>query len=31
MEQQTHDFLAAGFDDVLVKPIRRDDLLRALA
>jgi CheY-like chemotaxis protein len=31
MEQQTHDFLAAGFDHVLVKPIRRDDLLKALA
>ena len=31
MEQQTHAFLAAGFDDVLVKPIRREDLLRALA
>ena len=31
MEHQTHAFLAAGFDDVLVKPIRRDDLLRALA
>jgi CheY-like chemotaxis protein len=31
MEQQTQSFLAAGFDDVLVKPIRRADLLRALA
>ena len=31
MEQQTHAFLAAGFDDVLVKPIRRDDLLRSLS
>jgi CheY-like chemotaxis protein len=31
MDPQTHAFLAAGFDDVLVKPIRRDDLLRALA
>lgn len=30
MEQQTHAFLAAGFDGVLVKPIRRDDLLQAL-
>lgn len=31
MEQQTHAFLAAGFDNVLVKPIRRDDLMKALA
>jgi CheY-like chemotaxis protein len=29
-QQTTDEIMAAGFDDLLVKPIRRDSLLRAL-
>jgi CheY-like chemotaxis protein len=30
-ESERQQFLSAGFDDVLVKPISKDELLRALA